>query len=325
MEKQGTKEYRQENIKDMTSWSLDKKINHSLKRIREFYKAQDGKVYVAFSGGKDSTVLLHLVRSLYPRVEGVFCNTTNEFIEVLDFVKHTENIITVHPAMSFNKTIEVYGFPLVSKRVSKAIPTLRAKADNTEATRNLYLTGYNRKGHFSQRWKLAKKWLPLIEADFNITNKCCDVLKKDPTKIYEKETGNSAFIGTMAEDSEQRKKTWLDTGCNTYEGANKKSRPMSIWTSKDVWEYLERFNVPYSKIYDDVIDEKTGEVLIEGEHNTGCAYCAFGAHLEKSDMFTKNRFERLALRKPKQFKKIMGLENNGVTFSEALDFIKVNH
>ncbi len=68
-----------------------------------------------------------------------------------------------------------------------------------------------------------------------------------------------------------------------------------------------------------------GNVLIEGEKRTGCAYCAFGANQEKSDLVTKNRFERLALRKPKQYKKMMNLKNNGVTYSEALDFIKVNH
>jgi len=322
----GTEEFRTEHIEEMLKWDLDKKINHALKRIQEFYKAEDGLVYIAFSGGKDSTVLLHLVRSLYPEVEAVFCNTTNEFVEVLSFVKQTENVVTVHPEMSFNKTVEVYGFPLVSKKVSKAILTLRAEADNTKATRNLYMTGYNRKGHFSQRWKLAKKWLPLIkEAEFNITSKCCDILKKDPTKKYEKETGKRGFIGTMASDSIQRRSTWLKMGCNTYEGTSVKSRPLSVWTSSDIWEYIERFSVPYSKIYDDIINEETGEVLIEGEHNTGCAYCAFGAHLEKSDLVTKNRFQRLALRKPKQFKKMMNLKNNGVTFSEALSFIKVNH
>ncbi len=44
--------------------NLDQKILHSRKIIREFYKRLNGCVYVSFSGGKDSSVLLHLVRSV---------------------------------------------------------------------------------------------------------------------------------------------------------------------------------------------------------------------------------------------------------------------
>lgn len=63
----------------------------------------------------------------------------------------------------------------------------------------------------------------------------------------------------------------------------------------------------------------------KGEKRTGCAYCAFGVDQEKSNLYQKNRFERLKLRKPKQYAKMMKLQNNGVSFSEALSFIGVNH
>lgn len=316
-------QYRKENIKEMMSWTLSQKIEHATKRIQEFYSSMDGKVYISFSGGKDSTVLLHLVRSIFPDVVAVFVNTTNEYIEIIDFVNHTKNVITLYPKMSFNQTVEKYGFPLVSKKVARAITDLRENKSTTANIRNLYLTGYNRKGVFVPTYKLAKKWYPLFdEAEFNITNKCCDILKKEPAHRFQKETGLFPFVGTMAYEGSDRKMDWIKNGCNLFNEEKKtfKSRPLSIWTEQDVWDYIKLYDVPYSKIYDDVFDN-FDNVIIEGEKRTGCAYCAFGADQEKG----VNRFQRLKLRKPKQYLKIMQLKNNGITYSEALDFIKVAH
>ena len=320
--KKGTKEYRLANIKEMQSWTLDKKINHSLKRIEEFYKKMDGKVYIAFSGGKDSCVLKHLVESIHKEVISVFSNTTNETIEILKHVKSTENVITVHPKMTFNDTVKEYGFPLVSKKVSRSIYDLRNPTVNNKASRNLYMTGIKRDGTISKNFKLSKKWHFLVDEDFDITNKCCYILKKEPLERFQKETGLFPIVGTQVGESDQRKMSWLQVGCNNFDGNQIKSQPLSIWTEKNIWEYIERFDVPYSSIYDDKLDSN-GNVIVEGEKRTGCAYCAFGAHLEKSDIFHKNRFERLKLRKPKQFESMMNLKNNGVTFREALSKVGV--
>lgn len=52
---------------------VEAKAIYSKMIIQRFYIQERGKVYVAYSGGKDSTVLLHLVRSLYPEVPAVIC------------------------------------------------------------------------------------------------------------------------------------------------------------------------------------------------------------------------------------------------------------
>ena len=75
-------------------YPLDLKVDMSLNRIKHWYKQYAGNVYVAFSGGKDSTVLLHLVRSLFPEVPAVFVNTGLEYPEINQFVETIDNVIT---------------------------------------------------------------------------------------------------------------------------------------------------------------------------------------------------------------------------------------
>lgn len=108
-------------LKQRQGLPLHLKIKMSKQRIREFYEHFDGKVYISFSGGKDSTVLLYLVRSLYPNVKAVYIDTGLEYPEVRSFVKTFDNVIILRPNMPFNKVIEKYGYPVISKEVAKFI------------------------------------------------------------------------------------------------------------------------------------------------------------------------------------------------------------
>ena len=64
-----------EDLKAMQALDLEDKVTIAQIRIREWYEHWNGQVYVSFSGGKDSTVLLHLVRQLYPDVPAVYGDT----------------------------------------------------------------------------------------------------------------------------------------------------------------------------------------------------------------------------------------------------------
>ena len=99
---------------------LRAKVSMSQNRIREWYNHFDGSVYVSFSGGKDSTVLAHLVHELYPDVPLVFANTGLEYPEIQAFAKKM-GAEFIRPKMSFSEVISIYGYPLISKENAEAI------------------------------------------------------------------------------------------------------------------------------------------------------------------------------------------------------------
>lgn len=112
-------------LKELQALPLDEKIAITKERVIEWYEHFDGKVYVSFSGGKDSTVLLHLVRELYPDVPAVFSDTGLEYPEIKEHVKRYDNVEIVRPRMTFKDVITTYGYPLVSKETADAIQYAR--------------------------------------------------------------------------------------------------------------------------------------------------------------------------------------------------------
>lgn len=127
-----------ERLKELQSLPLDRKIQISQARIIEWYNHWGGNVVVSFSGGKDSTVLLHLVRSIYPDVKAVFSNTGLEYPEIQKHVKSFDNVDIVVPKMRFDEVISTYGYPLIGKEVAEAIyyaRRIRSQSGNVERER----------------------------------------------------------------------------------------------------------------------------------------------------------------------------------------------
>lgn len=299
-----SKTIRSNSLSQRQSLPLNSKIATSKRLIREFHNKMNGKTYVAYSGGKDSTVLLHLVRSLYPKTPAVFIDTGLEYPELKEFVKETENVTTVRPSMNFRQVIKKYGYPIISKATARKIRELQNPHKGNRLSRHLYATGEKQEGRTGEKaldFKLPKKWINIFKIkkdkeigyysdfhDFKVSEQCCNIMKKKPTKKYTKETGRYPYIGTMANDSQQRRASYVQTGCNTYKGAIR-SRPLSIWKRKDIWKYIHKYNLSYSKIYD------------MGVTNTGCIYCMFGCHMESEP----NRFQAMARTHPKLYKYCM--------------------
>ena len=113
--------YTKERLAELQALPLDEKIEITQDRIEDWYMQFSGNVYVSFSGGKDSTVLLHLVRGMFPDVPAVFCDTGLEYPEVRQHVREMKNVVILRPKMTFPEVIKTYGYPMVSKEVAEAI------------------------------------------------------------------------------------------------------------------------------------------------------------------------------------------------------------
>ncbi len=245
------------------------------------------KVYISYSGGKDSTVLSHIAKSMYPNILHIFANTTNEYPETIAHIQweqkvNNTNLIIVNPIdakgeiWTFKKVVEQYGYPMFSKRVANAIRTYQhALTPRTKANAADYI---NRNFKKYERFK-----------ELPISDKCCDRLKKWPIKHKAKELGlECAILGILASESYQREKDWIENGCNVfYERKDNQSRPLSFWTDSDILEYIQRYNVRIPEIYK------------MGYSRNGCMYCGFGVQLESSG---KNRFQLLKETHPIQYK-----------------------
>lgn len=316
-----------EDLKYFQAMPLDIKVAMTKTRIREWVKeyGTDG-VYVSFSGGKDSTVLLHIVRELYPNIEAVFVDTGLEYPEIRKFVKTFENVTILHPKMRFDEVIKKYGYPLISKDISLTLHYARKNAE--WAIKRLY--GVSPNGEPSQyRADRYGKFRPLLNVDFNISNWCCLEMKEKPLHLKEKEKEKKPITALLTEESERRTDAWLKTGCNAFDSKRPISKPMSFWTEQDVLQYIKQNSLSIASVYGDIVDEfqvvKSGGEIFEqqsmfegcggkltttGCKRTGCMFCGFGCHLEK-----ESRWLRLKKTHPRQYEYCIGggeYNDNGI-------------
>lgn len=174
-----------------------------------------------------------------------------------------------------------------------------------KTSRLMGLGAFPKKSRFN-----IEKYKDLINVDFNITDRCCYIMKKSPSKKYK----GKAIIGTTAEESALRTQAWLKTGCNAFDSG--KSKPISFWTEQDILKYIKDNNIEICSVYGEIVecgDKDNNQITFDGCgqlkctecQSTGCIFCGFGAHLDKKDG-NETRFERLKRTHPKQYDYCMG-------------------
>lgn len=346
-------------LQQMQSLPLEAKIIMTQQRIRQWYEYWDGQVYVSFSGGKDSTVLKHIVDGMYDDVPALFVNTGLEYPEIQRFVKDMKagkydcfnsDVEIMRPEMRFDEVIKKYGYPAISKDISNCIFWARRGSP----TRLARVMGTHTKKDGTPSMFNCSKWKFMMDAPFEVGSDCCKIMKKNPSKKYEKATGRKPILALLADESMKRRDAWMKTGCNAFDLNRPQSQPMAFWTEQDILHYIKKYNIPYCSVYGDIVlDEKVdGDLVIKGQMNivdflgchteedklkttgcdrTGCIFCMFGCHLEKEP----NRFQRLKQTHPRQYEYCIGggemvdgkLQPNkeGLGLGKVLDYIGVKY
>lgn len=366
-------------LQQMQALPLDLKVALTKSRIRAWINeyGTDG-VYVSFSGGKDSTVLLDLVRQDYPEVPAVFCNTGLELPEVLQFVRKYENVTWLRPKMSFQEIVEKYGYPFFGKEICETVygarrylTELRRRTENPPDRQTDRQTRPIREWHricdllgIERRYGSARtsqtssgyrdaereragnaagvvdlyeqikygtmpepirlqmlngtfknpdgtksmfnkvRYQFMLKAPFEISNRCCYVMKKSIAHKHQKDTGRHPMTAQMASESKLRTQQWLKNGCNGFNLNSPISNPMSFWTESDVLLYIREHKLPIASVYGDIVgdDDADGQMKLElfeldrpclrttGMSRTGCFACMYGYQREKQE---ENRLEMM--------------------------------
>lgn len=295
-----------ETLKQLQALPLNLKIARSQQRIREWVRHYGvNGVYISFSGGKDSTVLLHIAREIYPELEAVFVNTGLEYPEVRKFAMSFSNVRVLNPRKNFVNVITDHGYPIISKEVSDVLSVAKNNPHSSWVKKKF--------DPQSKRFSCAK-YKPIVDMDFKCSKMCCNFTKKDPAHRYSRESGKVAMTAQMACESALRTQHWLTNGCNAFDSEHPISNPMSFWTEQDVLLYIKTRNIEICSVYGEVVydcdnpeqeriaDATTLKLKTTGCSRTGCMFCAFGAHLEKGE----TRFQRLARTHPKQYTYCIG-------------------
>ena len=183
-----------------------------------------------------------------------------------------------------------------------------------------------------------EKYKFFLDAPFEISNKCCNVMKKEPAHRYAKETGRMPITAQIASESRLRTQKWLQNGCNAFDIKNPISNPMSFWVEQDILTYIYENNLEICSVYGDIVTDYAAMGQVDGQmtfsdygifdrerpilkctgcQRTGCMLCGFGCHLEKPG---EERFVRLKETHPGMYKLLDVVKNNGVTMREAIDW-----
>lgn len=268
------------------SFELSLHLGKAKKRISELYYQTAGSCYLSFSGGKDSTVVLNIIKEMQDEglipensIPAVFVDTGIELQATKNFVfwvkeNYYQNVEIIKPKKSFGYVINEHGKPFRSKIKSQLVG-IKQRNPNCKSAKYLYDDTLNK----TKKAKLPLKDYHVLSEDFSIkiSNECCNVLKKEPFKRYVKLndmqghlTGMRAFEGGVRLFQYEKR---IAEGRNPCTSINKdgfiSKSPLIDWNDDILNEYIAKHKVPLSKAYTEY-----------GRKRTGCFLCPFDQQLE---------------------------------------------
>lgn len=253
-------------------------LEDRLQKIRSVInKYGEENFYISFSGGKDSTVLSALIDMALPgnKILRVYANTGIELNMIRDFVyemqKTDDRVVVIKPTIPIKQMLEKEGYPFKSKEHSAVVMSWQ---------------GGNKNGKWIKRYlsKTGRYGMPELlkyqfsdECKLKISDRCCDRLKKEPLRKWQKENNKPyGIVGIMTSEGGRRS----SAVCLAFSGKKLKSfQPLAPVTKK--WEewFIKEYNVNICDIYKPPYNFK----------RTGCKGCPFNPYLQR-DLKTLEEF-----------------------------------
>lgn len=245
---------------------LDDRIMKIQSVIGEYGEDQ---FYLSFSGGKDSTVLHHLLDEAIPgnRIPRVYCNTGIEYVEMVKHVKslraQDDRIVMINPGINIQKMLREKGYPFKSKEHAECLASYQHGGKGKWVSDYLNDTG---------RYGCPKKLKYQFSEGFTvpISDKCCWYIKEKPLHDWAKDHGKTwAILGLMQEEGGRRR----SAKCLQDNTRNRKPNsfsPLAVMTSD--WEdwYIQSRQIRLCKLYCPPYSFE----------RTGCKGCPFNIHLQ---------------------------------------------
>ena len=236
------------------------------------HKYGEENFYISFSGGKDSTVVHHLVDMALPenKIPRVYANTGIELNMIRDFVfdmaEKDNRFVIIEPSVPIQQMLKSDGYPFKSKQHAKWVDMFQRNG-RTQSIENY--TASEKKDKDLYRI-CPKKLLYQFEDDFDlrISDKCCLNLKEKPIIKWQKENNKSYGItGIMRAEGGRR----MDAQCLAFSGGKLKNfQPLAVITKE--WEewLIQTYDIKICDIYKPPYDFE----------RTGCKGCPFALKLQ---------------------------------------------
>jgi phosphoadenosine phosphosulfate reductase len=189
------------------------KLEFSKRLVKKSLSEHDNPI-VACSFGKDSMVVLHLVRQFKPDIKVIWNNTLIEYPDTYEFARQIAKdwnlqIFEAKPRKTFWQLVDEVGWPIDPRNAAGN----RQKA----------------------------------------TVRCCKELKKLPTlRLLRQHEWDLYFTGLTRHESRLREFSAQKYGAYFYsrEWRIWKCHPILEWTTDEVWEYHRQFRLPHNPLYD---------------------------------------------------------------------------
>lgn len=239
-----------------------------IKSINEQYDLEHN-AYISFSGGKDSTVLSHLLDEALPgnHIPRVFINTGIEYKMLVAFVEREREkdcrVQIINPSKNIRQILEQYGYPFKSKEHSLYVSVYQNSG--VTKTVNRYLNRPDKRFSCPDlfKYQFSKTF------DIKVSNKCCYKLKKDVVAKWSKDNLRPITItGMRANEGGTR---GMIKGCTIFSGNSlKKFHPLLPVGDSFVEWYIQKQNIKLCELYYEPYNFK----------RTGCKGCPYSLDLQ---------------------------------------------